>query len=362
MKNRQTSFSQARSFHYARNLVFFLLLVVGGIVFFYWQIGLSVQKMAEKQVMLQNRALVQAGAGFLNQFFRSVQNEFVILAQVNSVQKLEEEGTRKLFRVLAGNLFEANGFLTDVVRVDKEGISRIAVNVENDHADSGVSLADRDYFLWAKTGAKTGEVYFSQPMVGRGGLFKNQWGVVMATPVFDEGEFNGLIFLSVSIDNLIKKYILPLAYMDEVRVVLASQSRRVVASMVPAEIGINLEELFIQGDFQKIAADLSKNSSAGSLIRWCYTAEGGREKMITSYSPVAVGEQQWLFLVSVPYKSVIDNVSFLRLFQTLALFLVLLAILLASIFFIFILRFVERKSFLDGYRHGQNGVVKIRKG
>jgi hypothetical protein len=342
-----------------------LAFIVAGVLH-YWLSGLLVEKSLVERVQDQELILAHSGEMAVSYFFQDKKTELLLLAEMAPVKRQDEEGGRKTLRSFIDQVFEEEGFLTDAVRTDKKGIVLWAVNVEANREGEGISLADREYFQWASEQKQPGEALISQPIRGRGGLKKGSWALVMVTPVFNQNSFDGVLFLTFYIDELVERLINPLLLWPETTAQLVSGDGQVMASNQVDLVGKDIQDCLDVIESQtgrsvfSTPSSIIDGGSEGSLVHSC-PADG--PKTISAYASARIGSQDFLLLVSTPYEKILNLSSPLRGTQVRWLIFDLIGLLLLILVFIIGFRMAQRKAFINGFRNGRDGVIKkLKKG
>jgi hypothetical protein len=319
---------------------------------------------------VKTQVLIQARSQALSiaEFFKDKQVSLLLLAESEPVKRMEEIEGRKALKVYVDNLYQKSGSVADVVRVDKSGVIVWNINIRENREGEGNLIADREYFVWAKEQKEPGEVFINTPVIARGGLFKGNWGAVMATPVFYQGTFNGIVFVSFSVEDLTKKYITPMAFSPETNSLIISQDGTIVASNDTNLVGRNAIELVQQKEWKgrEEMTILLKSSLEGkeeAVVHPCFRYGGfdNPEKAISAYSPMRVNGNLWSMWISVPYEEAIKFAWPIKLGQAQGFTVGAIGGLILVLFFVFGVRIAQRDAFVDGFRDGRDGVKKLKK-
>src|SRR3989344_9328472 len=173
-----------------RMWLFWLFLVFGLGLVFYLVLGRGVDSTTTEQLLRREQAFARAGASNITTFFQMFGNSIAGFAQLGS--------TRDRSTNLVGNMDEFvdqwrdSGLIGGILLTDKEGVVQFNSDVMGTR-DLGVSLSDRDYFIWAKKQSKEGEYFVGQPVVSRVCASKGKTIVVVASPVYQNEVFTGVI-------------------------------------------------------------------------------------------------------------------------------------------------------------------------
>lgn len=348
-----------------RHFLWFLVAVLAALVslemIFRWRVMDQSEAVISERLVAQEMTLVRSGALAIADFFDYKEPELLLLAVNPAVQAGEEREGRRVMELWAKNLYEQRGILVDAVRVDKDGIGLWTVNAEENREGEGVSLADRNYFLWAKE-QKDLEVFVSEPLFARGGVLKGEWAVVMAAPVFYQGSFNGVVILGLPIGKLTEKYVTPLLFSDQAQVNLFDENGAIVTSSEAGMTGINIFE-YVQDkewpgkeEFLATVKDALAGNAGGAVYNlYSQTLAGESMRKAVAYAPVEIDGQTWSLMVTVPYQGVSGIMSpFEKNWALWAVFsLICLPALILMI--VFGVRVAQRDGFHDGFLDGRDG-------
>jgi C4-dicarboxylate-specific signal transduction histidine kinase len=335
-------------------LVLVLLIFVSMGVIFWWNAGRKAETEIIARAKNYQETIAWVGAMATGSFFQDRQIELLALSEMDAVKSLQEKEGREALELFFEHLNRKIGPLLAVVRVNKEGTAVWTVNNQATNEGEGVSLADREYFAWASRQEQPGEVYISQPLIGRGGVGKGESGIVIAAPVFYRGEFNGLVFTVVKLEDLADRYVLSLTAERDSIAAIVNREGVIVACSYPELMGteVNRSAGLTQLQAEKINAQLQAGKS-GSLIHNCYFDKNKESlKMLTSFAPISVSEEDWMMLVCSPYQNLTTSLKGYQLSHFYGLLAVLVGIVAVSFVFAFGVRLAQREGFIDGYHNG----------
>lgn len=253
----------------------FLLLVVLGTVF-YFILGQGMERIATQQFLKREQTLVRAQVSNLTSFFQTFGDSIAVLAQLKTVTN---PGSAIWEIDTFVKQWRDSGLIGGIILTNKNGTVQFNSSVSG-IKDTGVSMADRDYFLWAKDRSRVGEYFAGQPVVSRAGDTKGQVIVPVASPVFRGKVFAGLVVASVKFQPLVKQYFEMMKISDTTEVFLINNDGRVLYS----SSGRDLEPE------HKKQLDINRE---GVLV--------SKERLV-AYSPILLGNQNWLFVLAVPAK------------------------------------------------------------
>jgi hypothetical protein len=260
------------------------------------------------------------------------------------------------------------GIFSDIVRTDEKGIVQWVVNLEDDRDGEKISIADRDYFNWAEEQTIPGKIFVSQPLISRGGKEEGNYILVMATPIFYQEKFNGILFFTFSLKELTEKYITPLVFSPRVQSLIVAQEGEVVASTVSEAVGENILEYAQQGKWEGQDEYLTMVEKAliekeGSAIHNYYLSSPYNKliKAITVYVPIEINDQTWSLWITVPYEEAIGLALPLEFFRSRGFVFGLTGVFVLILVSILGIRVAQKDAFVDGFRNGRRAIKKTKK-
>lgn len=353
-----------RHFRWILAAVAVILITVG--ILYYWVAGTRAEQVIVERVKAQELTLAHSGALALSELFQERKTNLVLLAEVEAVKAGREKEGRQAVRSLVDQL-KGSPFVS-IVRVDREGRSLWSDNPEYKKVEEGVDLADRDYFLWAKEQKSPGEVFISQPIIARGGLKEGEAIIVMASPVFYQGKFNGLVFISFLLKDLNEKYVTPLVFSPRVQSLIIAQDGTVVAATIPEATGQNVlehiqqEEREGKEEYLAVVREALEGKENSLVHRYLLYPSNKQIRVISAYVPIKINSQIWSLWISVPYDEAIKLASPLKINQVWGLVFGLIAAIVLIFVFVFGVRIAQKDGFLDGYTRAKDNFDKKKKG
>lgn len=263
----------------------FSIVVIGGA--FYLVLNQGIDRAFTRQLLDRQRTIARAEKSNITTFFEKFGNSVAFLAQLKSIEARDNDTSYDLDLFIEQRR-EAN-LVSGVVLTDKNGIVRFNSNVSGT-GDLGASLADRDYFLWAKSEGERGKYFISQPVKSI---------VVVASPVYRDNVFSGVVASSVKVAPLTERFFGLMKISDLTEVYLVdSNGDLLYSNAAPDAVGSNISELF-SGDLA--LRDKIKNALGATVGDQFQT-----EKHLVAYSPVILGSQSWLLIISSPAQEVVN--------------------------------------------------------
>lgn len=286
----------------ARVLWFGLFAIVLLGVLFYLVLGRAVESSVTEQLLSRQQTIARAEASNIISYFQTFGNSVAVLAQQSSIKRRDASAVSDMDTFVEQR--RGNGIVMGVILTDRNGIVQFNSNVLGVR-DLGKSIADRDYFVWAKEHAREGEYFISEPVVGRLGASIDQTIVVVASPVFKNGEFSGAVAASVKLAPLAERFFGLMKLSD-------------------------LEEVYLTDGHENLLYSNSAPDSDEIKNVLSATEEGQfkTEEHLIAYQPIKLGTQNWLLIISSPAQEVSDLTRPFYVRLTATLILTFLTILL----------------------------------
>lgn len=313
-----------------------LALTIGlGLTAYLFQ-TLAIKASIIQQSLRQEQTVAKAESSNITSFFQTFGEGIAVFAQLHSVDRRDAVTKQDMDAFV--EQWRGSGIVGGIALTDSQGIVQFNSNVLGT-SDVGASLADRDYFAWAKSQSAEGGYFISQPVISRLGATKGQMVVLVASPVVNQGVFAGVVAASVAFKPLTQKYLEFMKVSDSTDIFLIDQDGGLLYSssaIYPA--GSNAFDLLRKNPFlgSQILSDSLKDKLStlqeGSLqTSYLDPRTNKLEPHLVAYSPIVLGSQKWLLIMGSPA----DNaMSFIVPFyiRQIAIFLVIsLAILVFGV-------------------------------
>lgn len=289
-----------------------LLLVAGIGVVSYLVIFRGARSTVTQQILSKQQILVRAQTSNISSFFQAFGNSIAVFARRDSIKNLSPDAAKALDTFVGQ--WRENGLIGGIVLTDSQGIVQFNSNVLGTR-DVGGSLADRDYFTWAKTNPESDQYFVGQPVISRLGASKGQTIIPVAAAVYKNGVLTGTVVASVELVPLAQKYLELMKVSDISQVYLISkQGELLYSNSLPDDAaGLDLFQYLEEKPFpgSQILSNHLKNvlstDREGSLnVTYLNPKTEKIEEHLLSYSPISLGPQEWLLVMSSPLSEVSD--------------------------------------------------------
>lgn len=261
-------------------------------VFFYFFVGIEARTTVKDQLLAKQEVLNRAEASNISSFFESIGNSMTILARLDSI-KSPDANTQSVMDDFVKQ--KADKVLGGIILTDTKGNVIYNSNIKSTH-DTGMSIADRDYFSWAESQPSGGKYFVGVPITSRFGGSAGQSIVVVASPVFDGNTFKGLVGTSVELDALTQEYLNVLQVSDTTDVYLIDYTGTILYNNFnPGTVGSN-----IVGTAQEFKKVIGSTTEGAFSFSYSDSNHGSNIAHNVTYSPVSVGNQKWTLVMASP--------------------------------------------------------------
>lgn len=283
-----------------------LTIIVLGAAF-YLVLGRGAQDSVNEVVLRRQQTIARAEVSNITTFFERFGDGVATLAQTISVETRDENVLQDLDIFMEQR--KDTGIIGGVILTDKSGIVRFNSNVLGTR-DIGASIAERNFFIWAKNEAKEGEYYISRPIVSTIGATKDQTIVAVASPVFRNSTFTGVLSASVKLQPLVERFFGLMKLSDTTKTYVVGENGDIIYTNSDSQNGYQTFK-------DKLKDALSSNEEG----------QFATPKYLVAYSHLTLGVQKWLLITSSPAQEIRDLTTPFYIRQTI-LFIVTSAIIL----------------------------------
>lgn len=236
----------------------------------------GIQASITQELLDRQAVIARADAGNIESFFQAIGNSIALRAQMRSMERADSTVAEDLDAFV--DQWRDSGLVAGIVLTDSRGVVTFNSNVSGT-ADVGESLADRDYFAWAKNQKKEGEYFVGAPVVSRLGVSRGQVIVPVASPVLAKDIFWGVVVAAVKLVPLAQRNLEFMKVSDQTSMYLVDQRGDSLYSSPGSQV---------LSDEVKGALFATKQ---GQLVK---------EGRLIAYSEVSLSGQNWLAIVSSP--------------------------------------------------------------
>ena len=261
-------------------------------------LGLIFYFSASRRPLYRELLLARAQASNLVSFFNDFGNSLAVLAQSTAIKSRNASTTIKMETFV--EQWRKSDLIGGVVLTDSRGVVQFNANVLG-IPDVGKSLADRDYFVWAKNQTQAERYFVSRPVVSRLGASKGEAIVVVALPVFQNGTFSGVVAASVILAPLTNRYLELMKISSLTEVYLIDQKGNLWYSRDDTKtVGASIFESFPKYPLQTVL----NAKKEGKFVTAYWDTGIGPAVRFAAYVPIQLNGQNWLLIVVSPLRDV----------------------------------------------------------
>ncbi len=335
------------------NSIFFfalILLVFLGVVIYLF-LGKGARNALVEQMLHREQSNARAGASSIATFFELAGNTLITMSSRDEILRL---GPQTDVLLETAMLKWKDTPVTSIVLMDKNGKVIKAVYREL-LGEVGISVADREYFVWAKN-AESSDFYVSRAIKSR--LRGESYYVIpVVSPVFDkEGNFGGALAFGVSIDQLTDDYMSHLKISDKTEIYILRYDGNFIYAPTKGLLEENFFEFIKEHPFlgdeiliEKLKERL-ENVQEGKL-EVAYPENLGTafplKTRLIAYSPVFVRDREWILVIATPIEDVLISMTPIYFRQAASVLIIFLAFLGFSVRFAKLYGYKEAMKELD---------------
>lgn len=322
---------------------------------FYLVLGRSARETLIEQMLHREQVVVRSGAASIESFFELTGRSLIILSKNQDIISQDKNSQRALEEFISH--WESTPVVEAII-VDKDGKVVFVGNKTQTGFVTGVSLADRDYFL-ASSKAKEGEVFVGGPLLPRLGAFQGELLVPISTPIFKEGEFKGVLAAGISLSKLTNGYLDPLKISPQTEVYVLSGDGEVLYAPFKEIIGRNIFQQVSENPFLgsevlmgEVKKRLDKGGEGKADIAYPKNLEGlTLKRMLIAYSPIEINEGRFFLAVATPIEDALMFIGPIFTRQVAVLIIILLAMVI----------YTGRVAKILGFKEGFSFHAKLHK-
>lgn len=263
-----------------------------------------------EQVRIRNQSIAKAGGQSFSTFIELYSSSLSILAANQEIVYHSQKSQSFLDSFVEGMV---GSFISGVLVADKDGVPVfLSTKTGGSLRADNPSVADRDYFIWAKT-AERGEVFIGEPIISRIEDLGNQYIITIASPLIKNGEFNGVLASSLLLKQLADKYLGSLIASKNTMIYIIDSEGTILYSTFESLIGKNdikylKEKPFIENELAaSILKERAKNKEAGELeIVLPNEKKRGSTRFFISYAPIVYDSQSLVLAVAIPEDEILS--------------------------------------------------------
>jgi hypothetical protein len=311
------------------------------------------------RVGTDKQVVALAGAQRIKSFFERVEADLRILSQASVSGELDRQELRRLLGITVDR-YEGTP-LVSLARIDREGKVVLAACRERLMVSEGADLSDKSYFIWASQQKDDNGVFLSEPMIARGGPAEGQWGLVIAVPSFQNGEFNGAMLASVVLDKLIEEYVESLAVYEGSGVILLDKTGAVLYCGCGGDsLGKNISEFLVAEDSREeklyggYVDEILNGHNSWVELDMRFSLEDRLQPWIVGFASMDFGGDRWVLLSMVTNKEAFGRIEKYQRIAYLGLLMAGLSATIIGMLWILSVRKTQQVWYKRGYEIAQD--------
>lgn len=333
------------------SIIFFMAL---GFIF-YLVLGSGAREALIEQMLHREQVIARSGAGAIGGFFELAGKSLAILAKNQDIVS-QDENSQKTLEEFVSHWKSTS--IVEAIIVDKDGEILFVGNKAQTGFVAGVSVADRDYFIASKKAEASG-VFMGKPLLPRLGAFEGQLLIPVSTPIFDKGEFKGVLVADILLSKLINDYLNPLKISSDTEVYIVSSDGELLQTPFKKAVGKNIFQQVLENPFlgsEVLMGEVKKRLERGGegkidIVYPKNLTDTTLKRRLIAYSSIEVCKQRFFLAVATPVE---DALAFIGPIYTgqIAMF---------TIIFLAVVAYAVRIAKIAGFREGSSLHAKLHK-
>jgi len=266
---------------------------------FYLILGRKLQTTVKNNTVTQELTIARASASNIQSFFQMIGKSIVVLSQAHNLGLFDAQTEQTMDAFMSQ--WQDSGLIGGVILTDNTGTVKFNANILGTH-DVGGSIADRDYFMWAKAQRDGGQYFVSKPITSRLGGSQGQTIVTVSSPVFAGDTFVGDLAASIKLQPLTERFLSLMRVNSETQIYLLDAVGNTLYSN---------NNLPLSNDVKNMVT-IEKEG------RFMFGSQ------VVAYSPINLGTQRWLILVISPTQQLFSNTISFQIRRALVLILMII--------------------------------------
>lgn len=205
----------------------------------------------------------------------------------------------------------------------------------------GLSIADREYFSWAKSATVSGS-HISNLIISRTGPSKGKYIVPMAASIRDKNKFIGVVFTSIPMEPLAHDYLNSLSAIGDNKIYLSTADGTILISPDGDLVGKNIfEEIKTSGFLgnevisQRIRGFLQSSESGYLDAVWPTDTHNinSMKRQLLTYTPIKIDGITWYLGIAIPVDTLFKQETPIYFAGLLFLVILFLIVVIYTVYF-----------------------------
>lgn len=285
-------------------LIFFIIFCALS-SFVYFTLGAGSTKSLIEQMLHREQIIARSGTKSISSFIELSSKSLLVLAN-------EENLSSDKLKDFIDNW--ANTPVVGIIQSDAKG-QIIAASSNIDNLSPGGNIADRDYFQTAKNFPNQ-KIIVGEPVISRATGANQNYKIPLATSIYKNGQFKGIISLSISVSSLTQDYLESLKISNQSDIILIDKEGHFLSSVHPEIIGQSIFEYITNHPFLgdkilmpklKEYIEINNEQKIDIAIPNLYTGKITRTLIATS--PINIDNNQWILVITTPVSDALVFIS-----------------------------------------------------
>jgi hypothetical protein len=295
----------------------FTFILVGILTLSTWLVfatGQEVIQAETNRIGADRQALALAGAKRIELYFQSIGSDLQTLSYLEAINGGDVNLTRQLADQLVSR-YQDSPFIS-IVRVDSDGSIIFSLDREGVPVPADLNLSSREYFTWAQQPDHRSQVYLSTILSAKAGPLMGQPIVIIATPIYSQEKYSGVIFASIGVGKLIDDYVVSLSSYPASDALILNDNGDIMAgvSLSPL-VGQNVQNLLnaqppdVRQSVQKNLGKVLSGNNSWVEGQVYLPDRPVKQTWIAGFAPVDFGGKRWVLVARVDKQVVFEGVK-----------------------------------------------------
>lgn len=248
--------------------------------------------------------IARAQASNITTFFTMLGSSLSVFSQRDSLDGMGKDVQEQLD--ILSSKWSTNKMVADILIADENGIVRFHSKSSGTYV--GNSLADSDYFLWAKSRVEEGEYFIGKSVYSQYGLSEGQVVVPISSPVLKDGVFAGSVVVFVRLLPLAEYYLGLMKISDSTDAYLVGRDGTLIFNGPTSDnVGVSVYDLVEGGNLlesedlsQKIRSALNDGTEGSLQLSYQNLKTMEFNKHLVVYSPARFEDFNWIVVLATP--------------------------------------------------------------
>ena len=208
-----------------------------------------------------------------------------------------------------------------------------------------------------------GEIYFGKPFIHRVGITQHGYVIPLSTPIYSDGEFDGVLLVVISLSEIINAYISDLYVSPNNHIFLFYSDGTILVNYPEHEnlTGVNVLEYISENPYPEsektlpLLRGLIGSKDPGRLDLILPFGEMEPVRFVVSHFPVVYDGKHWSLVIAVPELDIDAELHTPRTLKAFVLYFCIFMVLVLSLVSVFVIKVTMKNAYFNGLKDGKNG-------